>query len=132
MVRRKTKLGTITISDDANVWPHEMRSAKTLVRYGYNVEFITESKRQGEKRADCYLNNVLWEMKAPRGATLDVVDRNLRRAAKNSRNVVFDSRRIKNIPDTAIERELIARLKTIAKLDKIILITRHAKIIDIE
>lgn len=132
MVRRKTKLGTIMISDDANVWPYEMRSAKTLVRYGYNVEFIPESKRQGEKRADCYLNNVLWEMKAPRGATLDVVDRNLRRAAKKSRNVIFDSRRIKNIPDTAIERELTTRLNTIAKLDKIIFITRHAKIIDIE
>lgn len=71
-------------------------------------------------------------MKAPRGATLDVVDRNLRRAAKKSQNVIFDSRRIKNIPDTAIERELTMRLNTIAKIDKIIFITRHAKIIDIE
>ncbi len=132
MTRRKTKLGIITISDDANVWPHEMRSAKTLVKYGYNVEFIPESKRQGEKKADCYLNNILWEMKAPRGATLGVVDRNLRRAAKKSRNVVFDSRRIKNIPDTAIERELTARLKTIARIDKIMFITRRAEIIDIE
>ena len=71
-------------------------------------------------------------MKTPRGAMLDVVDRNLRRAAKKSRNVIFDSRRIKSIPDTAIERELTTRLKTIAKIDKIIFITRHAKIIDIE
>lgn len=55
MARRKTKLGTITISDDANVWPHEMRSAKTLVRYGYNVEFIPESKLQGEKRPTAIL-----------------------------------------------------------------------------
>lgn len=82
-------------------------------------------------QADCYLNNELWEMKAPKGATLDVVDRNLRRAAKKSRNVIFDSRRVKNIPDAAIERELKARLATITKVDKIKFITRHAKVIDI-
>ena len=128
---RKTKLGTITIRDDANVWPHEMKSAKVLIKYGHNVEFIPESKRVGEKRADCYLDNVLWEMKAPRGGTLDVVERNLRRAAKKSKNVIFDSRRIRKIPDTAIERELASQLKTIKKIDSIKFINRHAKAIDI-
>lgn len=128
---RKSKLGTITIRDDANVWPHEMKSAKTLIKYGHNVEFLPESKRDGEKRADCYLDNVLWEMKAPRGATLDVVERNLRRAAKKSRNVIFDSRRIKKTPDTAIERELAVQLKSIKRIDSIKFINRHAKIIDI-
>lgn len=129
---RKNKLGTITIRDDANVWPHEMKSAKVLIKYGHNVEFLPESKREGEKRADCYLDNVLWEMKAPRGATLDVVERNLRRAAKKSRNVVFDSRRIKKIPDTAIERELSVQLKYIKNIDSVKFINRHAKIIDIK
>lgn len=128
---RKSKLGTIIISDDANVWPHEIKSAKALIKYGHNVEFIPESKKQGEKRADCYLDNVLWEMKAPRGATIDVVERNLRRAAKKSRNVIFDSRRIKQIPDTAIERELAHKLNVIAKIDKIKFINRHSNIIDI-
>lgn len=71
-------------------------------------------------------------MKAPRGTTLSVVDRNLRRAAKKCRNVVFDSHRIKNVPDAAIERELISRLSTISKIDRIKFINRHAKIIDIE
>lgn len=128
---RKSKLGTITIRDDANVWPHEMKSAKALIKSGHNVEFLPDSKRDGEKRADCYLDNVLWEMKSPRGATLDTVERNLRRAAKKSRNVIFDSRRMKKIPDNAIERELSVQLKSIRKIDQIKLINRHARAIDI-
>jgi hypothetical protein len=126
------KIGKITINGNTNVWPHEMSSAKALARSGYNVEFIPESKRHGEKQADCYLDGVLWEMKAPRGATLDVVERNLRRAAKQSRNVIFDSRRIKKIPDVAIARELATQLKHIKKIDKIIFINRHAETIDIK
>ncbi len=128
---RKSKIGTITIRDDANVWPHEMKSAKTLTKNGHNIEFLPVSKREGEKRADCYLDNVLWEMKAPKGATLDVVERNLRRAAKKSRNVIFDSRRIKKIPDIAIKRELSVQLNSIKKIDSIKFINRHAKIFDI-
>ena len=128
---RKSKPGIITIRDNANVWPHEIKSAKTLIKYGYDVEFLPESKRKGEKRADCHLDSVLWEMKAPRGATLDLVERNLRRAAKKSKNVIFDSRRIKKIPDNAIERELLVQLKSIKKINQIKFINRHAKIIDI-
>lgn len=128
---RKIKPGIITIRDGVNVWPHEIKSAKTLIQYGHNVEFIPESKRDGEKQADCYLDNVLWEMKAPRGTTLSVVERNLRRAAKKSRNVIFDSRRVKKIPDNAIQRELSIQLKSINKIDKIKFINRHAEVIDI-
>ena len=68
-------------------------------------------------------------MKAPRAATLGVVERNLRRAAKKSRNVVFDSRRIKKIPDAAIERELSVQLKSVKKIDAVKFINRHAKLL---
>jgi hypothetical protein len=125
-------IGKITIIGGANVWPHEMASAKALIRVGCNVEFIPESRRLGEKKADCYLDNMLWEMKAPRGATLDIIERNLRRAVKKANNVIFDSRRVKKIPDIAIMRELSAQLKRIKKLDKIKFINRQAKVLDIK
>ncbi|MDR1300814.1 MAG: hypothetical protein LBK50_03865 [Candidatus Nomurabacteria bacterium] len=128
----RKSIGKITIIGGANVWPHEMLSAKVLIHAGYSVEFIPESKRRGEKKADCYLDGELWEMKAPNGATLDVVERNLRRAAKKANNVIFDSRRVKKIPDVAIARELSTQLKCIKKINKIKFINRQSEVLDMK
>ena len=48
-----------------------------------------------------------WEMKAPNGSLMKRVEKNIRRGLAQSSNIVFDSRRLKNTPDLAIERELL-------------------------
>jgi len=40
------------------------KSSLALIKYGHAVEFLPESISSREKRADCYLNNSLWEVKA--------------------------------------------------------------------
>lgn len=60
-----------------------------------------------------------------------MVERNLRRAKDQSKKVVFDTRRIKRVPDMAIYREIIARAPKIKDLEKVIFINRHRECIDI-
>jgi len=114
-----------------NVWPHERRTAETLAAAGFYVEFRPESTRAGEHSADCYLNGELWELKAPNGRKMTLVMKNLRRGKKQAHKIVFDTHRIKGLPDTAIERELRSSINRIKTIDQIKFINKRRQIIDI-
>jgi hypothetical protein len=114
-----------------NVWPHEKVTAETLAEDGYYVEFMRASTREGEHSADCCLNGELWELKAPNGKKISLVEKNLRKAKRQSSKIVFDSHRTKNLPDKAIERELRTQINHIKGVDQIKFIDKHRKIVDI-
>lgn len=126
----KTK-GKIIREPGLNVWPHEMRTAEALANAGYTVEFIRKSEKDYEKTPDVLIDGILWEMKAPKSGKLHMVEQNLRRALKQSNNVVFDSRRMKGLPDAAIERELQKWSKRLSSLQGLLFVNRHAQVIDI-
>ena len=125
------KVGKIIVADGVNVWPHELASAKVLASQGHVVEFIRPLDRKGEHRADCKVDGIIWEIKSPRASNLKAVERNLKRAKWQSSLVIFDSRRMKYVPDKAIERELRAQLTKIKEITHIKLINRQKQIIDI-
>ena len=61
------------------------------------------------------------------------VEKNIRRALLQSNNVIFDCRRMKNIPDTAVERELRTCANgRVKKLRRLIFINRKGNVIDIK
>lgn len=70
-------------------------------------------------------------MKAPKASSLKTVERNLKRGKWQSCRIVFDSRRMKNVPDKTIERELRKRFAEIKEIEKIKFINRHGQMIDI-
>lgn len=125
------KAGKIIIPDGVNVWPHELESAKALIRYGYTVEFLKAVDQKGKQTADCLIDGITWEMKAPKASSLKAVERNLKRGKWQSCRIVFDSRRMKYIPDKAIERELRRRFAEIKEIKQIKFINRHSQVIDI-
>lgn len=124
--------GKIIIAPDLNVWPHELKTAEALARAGYTVEFIRRSEEQRAKSADVLINGIIWEMKAPRADNLKAIERNLKRARWQSENIIFDCRRMKKLPEKAIEREVEKQAFTIARINRLILITKHGIIIDIK
>jgi hypothetical protein len=124
--------GKIIIPSDANVWPHELKTAQALASLGHTVEFIRKSNRDRERSADAYIDSVKWELKAPTGSALKVVERNLKKARWQSENVVFDSRRMKKVPDAAIARELSKWLHEFKELKRIKFVNRHGIVTDIE
>ncbi|MBR0406088.1 MAG: hypothetical protein IJI68_12960 [Eggerthellaceae bacterium] len=127
-----TRKGKIVIQSGANVWPHELKTAEALAAAGYTVEFIRKSEERHATSADCIIDGVIWEMKAPTASQIRRVQRALRDALKQSSNVILDSRRMKGIPDKAIERELRKWAGELKHLDKLLFVGRGGAVVDIK
>ena len=123
--------GKIIIPAGVNVWPHELATAKALVSFGHVVEFKKATGGYKIHSADACIDGKLWEFKAPNGSRLDAVERNLRRAKAQSDRVVFDSARMKKVPDIAIKREILAKAPLITSIKEIIFVSRKRECIDI-
>ena len=122
--------GIVTRESGARPKPHEYVTAEALADSGYNVRFIPSSTNIS--MADCYVNNTIFEIKAPEGKTTDCIERNLRKAIDHqSPNIVLDSFRMKSIQDKSIQSFLLARLKRGHGIQRIIFVNRKRKAIDI-
>lgn len=133
MQHMENKRGKIIIPAGVNVWPHELDTAKALAAAGYVVEFAERREGQHEKSADLIIAGQLWEMKAPNGSSMKAVERNLRKACAQSLNVVFDSARLKSIPDKAIERELrTCASGRVKQLKHLLFVNKRHKVIEIK
>ncbi len=53
---------------------------------------------------DVVINGVIWEMKSPQASDNKAIERNLRKACKQSPNIIFDSQRMKGASDAEIEK----------------------------
>lgn len=124
--------GRIIIEANLNIWPHELRTAEALAAAGYTVEFIRKSDVAYEKTADVLIDGVLWEFKAPKSGKINMIQINIRRALHQSNCVVFDSRRMKNLPNSAIEREVRLRANELRSLKHLIYISRYGKVATIK
>jgi hypothetical protein len=123
----------IEIESGANVWPHGTKTAQALVAAGKSVRFARKDERDFTSSPDVLIDGFLWELKAPNGANIKAVERNVRKAAHQSPYIVFDSRRMRQVPDAAIERELHACCNGRVKgIERLIFITRHADMLDIK
>lgn len=93
---RKNRIGKIDISE-LNVPPekHEYETAKFFANRGFDVAFIGPHYNYGVKNADFIMNNMVWETKSPVGSSARTYEDNLRKAIKQSENVIFDLRRLK-------------------------------------
>lgn len=129
---RKQGCGRVIIPPDVNVWPHELNTADALARAGYVVEFVRKNDTPHEKTADALVDGVLWEFKAPRSSHLGAVERNLKKGRRQSKYIVFDGRRMKGIPDHAIEREVRALYMRLKNVDKVLYVNKHGQIVDIK
>lgn len=123
--------GKVIVPAHIEVWPHEFKTAQALAAAGSTIEFLRRSEGAGVKPADIIMNGVAWEMKAPRTANLKKIQRVLRRASSQSRNVIIDCIRLDGLSDDAVEREL-RKLKPLVKsVKRIILVTKTRTVIDI-
>ena len=124
--------GRIIIEPGLNVWPHELKTAEALAAAGYTVEFIRKSDSPHVRTADVVMNGERWEFKSPTSDKIVMIQKNIRRALHQSAFVVFDSRRMKRLPNAAIEREVRLRSAELKSLKKLIYISRHGEIVIIK
>ena len=125
---RKKTTGKIITPADASPWPHEERVAKILAAYGFVVEFIPENIL---KSADIYLDGTIFEIKSPTSDKESAIERNLKRGNKQSRNIVFDSSRMRKVSDKRILNILVEKLAKQPTLKKIYFIDKRGNLFDI-
>lgn len=121
--------GKIIIPAGRKPWPHELHVANILAMAGHGVEFLPESNMH---TADILLDGVKYEIKSPFTNKPDKLERNIKRGLKQSKNIIFDSSRIKNMRDDNLRRFLITKVKQQKQIGKLILITKRGQIIDIK
>ncbi|MDR1775679.1 MAG: hypothetical protein LBS17_04475 [Actinomycetes bacterium] len=76
------------------------------------------------------MRGVEWEMKSPVGAARVTVTSQLKRAAKQSKNVIFDARRTK-IPDAELIRQINADLEKKRSIKRLLFIGKSSKVLEI-
>ena len=126
------KQGTITAPSELNIQEHEMSTARALADTGLDVEFAHRTWGNRVTSADVVANGVLWEMKSSQAGNRKAIERNLRKAIRQSGNIIFDSQRIKGASDADVERELRKYATLIKSIKRLWFVNRNREVIDIK
>ena len=120
--------GKIIVPANVSPWPHEQRVARIFALAGYAVEFILESTT---RTADILLDGVEFEIKSPRSGNANSLEHILKKATKQSCNIIIDTSRMKNVRDDNTRRFLINQVRIRKQIKKLIMITKQGQIIEI-
>lgn len=83
---------------------HELETAKYFADLGYDIVFLPPNNSPKMSNPDILMNGVVWEMKCPKGKSKRTIENNIRKANKQSENIIFDLRRINLEESTSIRR----------------------------
>lgn len=115
--------------------PHEVDTAMVLSRYYQTtVEFIIPTDDFKRKTADIAMLGVEWELKCPTGTSKGTIENQFRRASKQSKNIIIDTRRT-TLEYERIEKTVLFVMKTrpsMKNVNKIILIDKFENVIAIK
>lgn len=131
MNRASKSKGEIRIPAGINVWQHELSTANALAKAGHVVEFLPTKDIKNTKSSDILMNGENWELKAPKTDKLSAIERNLKRATKQSSNIVIDSHRLRKIRDSAVQVFLLQKFKQQKTIKKLLFVNRKRQVIDI-
>lgn len=132
MTGMKKGEGQVIIKPGVVPWPHEERTARALADAGRKVEFVRRSEEKRAKSPDVLIDGRLWEFKSPTADNVKAIQRNLHKALHQSRNVVFDSQRMKRVSDAVVERELRKFANVMRSLEHLTFVNRKRQVIDIK
>ena len=128
----KNHKGEVRIPADAeNVWKHEIMTAHALAKAGYSVEFLPAMNNNDTKSPDILMDGMKWEIKAPKTDKMSAIERNLKRATKQSGNIIIDSQRLHRLQDRAVQRFLVQKFKQQKTIKRLLFVNRRRETIDI-
>ena len=127
----KRKFGKLIIPHGLRPESHELETVDIFTALGFDVEFLIPSRTKGSRTPDVNIEGVLWEIKSPTGIGRRVVQDQLSRAIKQSKNIIFDARRTK-LNDEKIQLELEKHIKTFKSIKRLTLILKNEKIVYIK
>ncbi|TAH35854.1 hypothetical protein EYC59_01485 [Candidatus Saccharibacteria bacterium] len=75
------------------------------------------------------IEGVEWEMKSPTGKSKYTIQNQFRRAARQSRNLIFDMRRVQ-LPTTIVQQEVEKQFTLRRSIKRLKLITKTGMVIE--
>lgn len=103
----------------------EISAAAILTEYFQaDAEFIVRSK---EHSPDVTINSTEWEIKSPLGKGRHVIEDQLKRASRQSLNIVIDARRCK-LHISKIRHQLKYHVGFRKHLKQVLLINKHGRV----
>lgn len=116
----------IFIAPNRKPWDHEMRVARILAINGHYVEFLPE----GNLRCpDISLDGIKYEIKSPESARAITIERALKKALKQSQNLIIDASRIKDGNDDKIQKYLVSQARSRKQIKKMLFVTKKAQLL---
>ena len=110
---------------------NEIQIAQIIAEhYNARVEFLRPVDDYKRKTPDIMFKGQLWEMKSPMGKAKSSIERQLKRALKQSKNVIIDGRR-SVLADDMIELELRRQCVLRHSMRKLVFITKNKIVIEI-
>lgn len=124
---RKQTIGQINNPYGTILQKHELSVANILIRTGYDVTFIPVGLLP---TADLRYRNLEWEVKSPVGNGRRTLEKNLRKATRQSSNIILDLSRITIEEDQCI-LYLRNHIKNFHSIKRLLVITKNQKILSI-
>jgi len=137
MFKKKRNRGQVIIPENHPnpPLPHEVNIASVLAQHYHTVvEFIIPVDDYMRKTADILMLGMEWELKCPTGASKATIGNQFRRASKQAKNIILDTRRTP-LDYEAIEKKVLFEMKerpSMRKINRITIIDKFEKIIEIK
>ncbi len=93
--------------------PHEYETVEVFTSLGHDVEFLRPHDSKGLHTPDIAMDGILWEIKSPTGKSKYTIQNQFKRAAKQSKSVIIDTRRLK-----MSQREALREIKKQSSIRK--------------
>ena len=132
--RKDENLGQVIIPTNHPSPPvqHEVDAAFILARhYQTVVEFLIPIDDYMRKTADLKMLGVEWEIKCPTGTSRSTISNQLRRASKQSMNIIIDTRHTK-LRYNDIEKRVQFGMSSSSSIKKVILIDKSGKVVEFQ
>ena len=108
---------------------HEYKTILFFTSQGFDVELIPKSNKKGVRTPDIIIDNIEWELKSPKGNGRWLLENTLKKASRQSPNIIIDLARIK-IHQTKCLKELEKQFYKTKNAKKLIIITKNHNIVE--
>lgn len=107
---------------------HEMETVEYFLARGEDVGLIVPRNKSGKKDADFRMKGLIWEAKSPTSNNHKTLTVTMRRAVKQSSNVVVDLRRIRG-DDMKMRNELEKLFNEMKQIKNLLVINKNGDLI---
>lgn len=107
---------------------HEVNAILLLLDF-FDTDIVCINPGSG-KTPDLRIKNIEWELKSPQGDGVKTIENIIKKAAKQSKNIVLDFSRIKMNGNQALSRTKYYLKNNKHGIKRLIIITKNHKVID--